>query len=294
MIDTQTKEEVLIEVLPYIQKYEGKTFVIKYGGAAMDDPDLKRTFAKDVTLLRKIGINIVIVHGGGKEITGLSTALGLETKWVDGHRFTDEQHLAVVTMVLAGKVNKEIVRSINVNGGNAVGLSGIDNDLLLTQRYRPNGQDLGFVGQVVRVNTAFLGMLLDQGIVPVIAPVGTDGESEIHNINADLAAGAIASALMAEKLVYLSDIEGVRVSDKLVSTLTESTSRKHINEGTISGGMVPKVRSAFATLNAGVKKVHIIDGRVKHSLLLEIFTDEGVGTQMVKEQDERTHPGDQP
>ena len=283
MIDSQTKEEVLIEALPYIQKYEGKTFVIKYGGAAMDDPDLKKTFAKDVTLLRKIGINMVIVHGGGKEITELSTTLGLDTTWVDGQRFTDERHLAVVTMILAGKVNKEIVRSINVNGGNAVGLSGVDNDLLVTQRHRPNGQDIGFVGHVVRVNTDFLSLLLQKSIVPVIAPLGTDGMGEIHNINADLAAGAVASALMAEKLVYLSDIEGVRVSDALVSTLTESASRQHIKEGNISGGMIPKVRSAFDTLNAGVKKVHIIDGRVKHSLLLEIFTDEGVGTQMAKE-----------
>jgi len=283
MIDTQTKEEVLIEALPYIQKYEGKTFVIKYGGAAMEDPDLKKTFAKDVTILRKIGINIVIVHGGGKEITELSTALGLETTWVDGQRFTDEEHLAVVTMVLAGKVNTEIVRSINLNGGNAVGLSGVDNDLLVTQRHRPNGQDIGYVGQVVRVNTELLNLLVGKGMIPVVAPIGTDTTGEIHNVNADLAAGAVASALMAEKLVYLSDIEGVRVGDERVSTLTETYSRKHIKEGTISGGMIPKVRSAFATLNAGVKKVHIIDGRVKHSLLLEIFTDEGVGTQMVKE-----------
>ena len=283
MIDTQTKEEVLIEALPYIQKYEGKTFVIKYGGAAMAETDLKQTFAKDVTLLRKIGVNIVIVHGGGKEITELSAALGLTTAWVEGQRFTDADHLSVVTMVLAGKVNTEIVRSINLNGGNAVGLSGVDNELLVTQRHRPNGKDIGFVGHVTRVNTEFLTLLLERGMIPVIAPIGSDGATEIHNINADLAAGAVASALMAEKLVYLSDIEGIQVADKLVSTLTESTSRQYIKEGSISGGMIPKVRSAFATLNAGVKKVHIIDGRVRHSLLLEIFTDEGVGTQMVKE-----------
>ncbi len=283
MIDTQTKEEVLIEVLPYIQKYEGKTFVIKYGGAAMVDDDLKRTFAKDVTLLQKIGINIVIVHGGGKEISSLSASLGKESRFVDGQRYTDPSHLAIVMMVLAGKVNTEIVQAINAGGGHAIGLTGIDNDLLLTQRHRPNGTDLGLVGQVTRVKTDFLAALLSQRLIPVIAPLGTDGGAEIHNINADLAAGAIASALMAEKLVYLSDTEGVSIDDSLVSTLSESASREHIRAGKISGGMVPKVRSGFATLNAGVRKVHIIDGRVKHSLLLEIFTDEGVGTQMVKE-----------
>ncbi len=283
MIDTQTKEEVLIEVLPYIQRYEGKTFVIKYGGAAMDQPDLKRTFAKDVTILRKIGINIIIVHGGGKDITALSGSLGLETRWVDGQRYTDQQHLDVVTMVLAGKLNKEIVRSINVNGGNAIGLSGVDNDLLITERYRPEGHDIGLVGQVTHVHTEFLGLLISNGMIPVIAPLGSNGAGEIHNVNADLAAGAIAAALKAEKLVYLSDIEGVKAGDKRISTLTETSSRQFIQDGTISGGMIPKVRSAFTTLNAGVNKVHIIDGRVKHSLLLEIFTDEGVGTQMVHE-----------
>src|SRR3990170_1238210 len=195
MIDSQKKEEVLIEALPYIQKYEGKTFVIKYGGAAMVDDELKKTFAKDVTILRKIGVNIVIVHGGGKEITETASQLGVKSRFVDGQRFTDEATIGVVLMVLAGRVNKEIVRSINVNGGDAVGLCGVDNKLLTAVRHRPNNVDLGFVGQVTRVNTEFLGLLLSKGMMPVIAPLGVTEAGEILNVNADLAAGAIASAL---------------------------------------------------------------------------------------------------
>ena len=281
MIDYQTKEEVLIEALPYIQTYEGKTFVIKYGGSAMTEELLKETFAKDVTILRKIGINIVIVHGGGKEITGTAAKLGIETRFVDGQRYTDDGMMKVVMMVLAGKLNKEIVGLINTNGGNAVGLCGADNTLLRAQKSSLNGVDLGLVGTVTSVNSTFLNLLLNNGMMPVIAPVGLGEKGELYNINADLAAGSIAIALKAEKLVYLSDIEGIVVNNKRVSTLTKSTSGALIGEGHIFGGMIPKVRSAFETLDAGVNKVHIIDGRVKHSLLLEIFTDEGIGTQMI-------------
>jgi acetylglutamate kinase len=284
MIDNVTKEEVLIEALPYIQTYEGKTFVIKYGGAAMTEEQLKQTFAKDVTILRKIGINIVIVHGGGKETTEIAGKLGLETRFVDGHRFTDEPMMKVVLMVLAGKLNKEITNLINTNGGNAIGLCGVDNNLLRARRLSNGAANLGLVGEVTAVNTPFLNLLLKEGMMPVIAPIGVGSDGELYNINADLAAGAIASALKAEKLVYLSDIEGILVNRRLVSTLTRKEALEHIREGTIFGGMIPKVQSAFDTLSTGVNKVHIIDGRVKHSLLLEIFTDEGIGTQMVDEQ----------
>ena len=275
----QTKEEVLIEALPYIQTYEGKTFVIKYGGAAMRDENLQESFAKDVTILRKIGINIIIVHGGGKDITDLASALNIPTRFVDGQRYTDEKMIDVVLMVLAGKLNKEIVNLINTNGGNAVGICGIDNGLLKARK--TTEKDLGLVGEVSFVNTGFLNLLLNNGMMPVVAPLAVGDDNKILNINADLAAGAIATALKAEKLVYLSDIEGVLVDKELVSSLTCSEAESLIERGAIHGGMIPKVRSAFATLDAGVNKVHIIDGRIKHSLLLEIFTDEGVGTQMI-------------
>lgn len=277
------KEEVLIEALPYIQTYEGKTFVIKYGGAAMTDPLLKETFGKDVTILRKIGINIVIVHGGGKEITDIAKKLGIETKFVDGQRYTDEKMVEVVQMVLAGKINKEIVNLINRNDGGAIGLSGVDNMLLCAEKLVEGEADLGLVGKVTSVNVPFIELLLKNGMMPVIAPVGVGSDGTTYNINADLAAGAIASALKAEKLVYLSDIEGIVINKKRISTMTETEAERLIEQGAIFGGMIPKVQSAFKTLNAGVKKVHIVDGRIKHSLLLEIFTDEGVGTQMIRE-----------
>lgn len=280
-IDYATKEEVLIEALPYIQTYEGKTFVIKYGGAAMTDETLKHTFAKDVTILRKIGINIVIVHGGGREITDVASALGIETRFVDGQRYTDEAMARVVLMVLSGKVNKEIVHLINRSGGNAVGLCGLDNGLLKAVRLTKDGPDLGFVGAVSAVNTAFLELLLRNGLMPVVAPLAAGPSGEVFNVNADLAAAAVASALEAEKLVYLSDVEGILGNGALVSTLTRTEAARMIERGEIFGGMIPKVRSAFETLDAGVRKVHIVDGRVKHSLLLEIFTDEGIGTQML-------------
>ena len=279
MTVTQTKEDVLIEALPYIQTYEGKTFVIKYGGAAMRDEHLKVSFAQDVTILRKIGINIIIVHGGGKDITDLASALNIPTRFVDGQRYTDEKMIDVVLMVLAGKLNKEIVNLINTNGGNAIGLCGMDNGLLRASKITE--RDLGLVGDVSYVNISFLNLLLSNGMMPVVAPLAIADDNKILNINADLAAGAIATALKAEKLVYLSDIEGVLVDKQLISSLTNAEAESLIERGAIHSGMIPKVRSAFTTLDAGVNKVHIIDGRIKHSLLLEIFTDEGIGTQMI-------------
>ncbi len=285
LIDSHTKEEVLIEALPYIQTYEGKTFVIKYGGSAMTDDRLKQTFAKDVTILRKIGINIVIVHGGGKAITDVAGKLGVETRFVKGQRYTDEQMMNVVVMVLAGSINKEIVNLININGGNAIGLCGVDNNLLRARRQSSNGADLGLVGEIVSVNVPFIHLLLQNGMMPVIAPVGIGDNAELLNVNADLGAAAVATALKAEKLVYLSDVEGILNGGNRVSTLTKPGADRMIADGSIFGGMIPKIQSAFATLETGVRKVHIVDGRVKHSLLLEIFTDEGIGTQMIHEED---------
>lgn len=275
------KEDVLIEALPYIQQFEGKTFVIKYGGAVMEEDNLKTMIAQDVTLLRKIGINIVVVHGGGKEITALSERLNIKTKFINGQRFTDEETREVVQMVLAGSINKDIVRRININGGRAVGISGIDADLIKVKKYEK--ENLGFVGEVVDVNDSFINKLLYDGYLPVITPLGIDENGTVYNVNADMAAGAIAGAIDAVKLVYMSDVEGVKINNQLVSHLTGKEIIDFINEGIISGGMIPKVESALSALDSGVNKVHIIDGRIQHALLLEIFTSEGVGTEIVSE-----------
>lgn len=278
---TFKKEDVLIEALPYIQQFEGKTFVIKYGGAVMEDEKLKAMIAKDVTLLRKIGINVVVIHGGGKEITSLSNKLNIQTKFVNGQRYTDEETLNVVQMVLAGSINKDIVRRINIHGGRAVGISGIDGDMIRVKKY--DKEDLGFVGEVIDVNEALIKNLLKNGYLPVIAPMGVDWNGNVYNVNADIAAGSIAGAIDAAKLVYMSDIEGVKINDKLAPHLTEKQIVNYIEEGIINGGMIPKVESALNALNAGVNKVHIVDGRIAHALLLEIFTEEGVGTEIVGE-----------
>jgi acetylglutamate kinase len=275
------KTEVLCEALPYISRYEGKTFVIKYGGAAQVDDDLKETFAQDVTLLKKIGIKVAIVHGGGKEVTDVAARLGLESRFVDGQRYTDAPMMDVVQMVLAGKTNKDIVGRINRHDGDAAGLSGMDAHLLRVRKQGGNGADLGFVGEITEVNIAYLNLLLDHGIMPVIAPIGVNAEGQAHNVNADFAASAIAAALRAEKLVFLSDVEGVMGERGLVHSMDQQDAERLMTEGVINNGMIPKIRSAFTALHAGVNKVHLIDGRIKHSILLEIFTDKGVGTELV-------------
>ncbi len=284
MTTTLTKEEILTSALPYIQRYEGTTFVIKYGGAAMTDELLKESFAKDATLLKKIGINVVIVHGGGNEITELSAKLGNESRFVGGQRYTDEATLKTVVMTLAGSVNKEIVALINRAGGSAVGICGIDNNLITAKKFAPKGYDLGLVGQVEQVNSEWLNTLLASGVMPVIAPLGVAENGEIYNINADLAASAIAQALGAEKLFFLTDTEGVLVDGELVPTLTNARAQQLMKENIITGGMIPKVNAAFDALANGVQKVHLINGAAKHSLLLEIFTHEGVGTQIIREE----------
>jgi acetylglutamate kinase len=272
--------QVLIEALPYIRKFEGKTFVIKYGGAAMKDEVLKNAFAQNITLLRKVGINVVLVHGGGDAITKTSARLGLETSFVHGKRVTDRDTIEIIQMTLAGKVNQDIVRLISDHGGKAVGVSGLDADTIRAVP-SPRAAQLGLVGDVAEINTAYIDLLCTAGLIPVIAPIGFDDESNIYNINADDAASGIALALKAEKLIYVSDVEGIRVGERILKTVCKSDAADFIENGVISGGMIPKVVSAYLTLDGGVRKVHLIDGKQIHSLLLEIFTDEGVGTQFV-------------
>ena len=276
-----TKEEVLVEALPYIQTYEGKTFVIKFGGAVMVEEHLKHTFAKDVTMLKKLGINIVVVHGGGKEITKIAEAFGIETKFINGLRYTDEKMLEAVLMGLCS-LNKEVSGLITKNSGNAIGLCGTDAGLVKAKKIQSD-VDLGFVGEVTSVNTQLLELLMKNDMIPVVAPIGMGERGELYNINADSVASAIAVALKAEKLVYLSDIEGVMVDGARVPSLNKSQSNALIAEGKIYGGMIPKVQSAFEAIESGVKKVHFIDGRIKHSLLLEVFTSDGIGTEITSE-----------
>ncbi|NTW50002.1 MAG: acetylglutamate kinase [Chlorobiales bacterium] len=279
-------EKALIEALPYIREFEHKTFVVKYGGAAMTDETLKAAFAQNVTLLRKVGINVVLVHGGGKEITGLAEKLNIPTKFVQGRRVTDEHMINVVQMTLAGKLNQDIVRLISMHGGKAVGVSGLDADTIKAKPYETQAHEsLGFVGEVTDVNTKYINLLCDAGVIPVIAPIGIDDKGNVYNINADDAASSIAIALKAEKLIYVSDVPGVYADNTILKTVQKKDAAELIEEGIITGGMIPKVLSAFRTLDSGVRKVHLIDGSFAHSLLLEIFTDDGVGTQFVLSDD---------
>jgi acetylglutamate kinase len=281
------RAEVLIEALPYIRAFQGKTLVIKYGGAAMEQADLKEQFAKDVLLLRLVGIRPVIVHGGGPQIGALMKRLGKEPRFVGGMRVTDEETVQIVEMVLVGKINKEIVGLINLHGGRAVGLSGKDASLLRARRrlHRlPDGTtaDIGLVGEVEAVNPEPIRLLEENGFIPVIAPVGVGDGGETYNINADLVAGDVAAALFAEKLIHLTDVTGINGEDgRLVSTLTKRDAERLIKAGVIDGGMLPKVESSLRALTGGAQKAHIIDGRVPHAILLEVLTKSGIGTEIV-------------
>jgi acetylglutamate kinase len=281
------RAEVLIEALPYIRAFQGKTLVIKYGGAAMEQADLKEQFAKDVLLLRLVGIRPVIVHGGGPQIGALMKRLGKEPKFVGGMRVTDEETVEIVEMVLVGKINKEIVGLINLHGGRAVGLSGKDASLLRARRRlhkMPDGTsvDIGLVGEVEAINPEPIRLLEENGFIPVIAPVGVGAGGETYNINADLVAGDVAAALFAEKLIHLTDVSGINGQDgRLVSTLTKRDAERLIKAGVIDGGMLPKVESSLRALTGGAQKAHIIDGRVPHAILLEVLTKEGIGTEIV-------------
>jgi len=274
------KARVLIEALPYISEFRGKKVVVKIGGAAQEDPELRRRFAEDVILLDWVGIDVVVVHGGGKQITRMLDRVGQEARFVDGQRVTDAATLEVVEMVLGGTLNAELVRLINHLGGAAVGLSGCDGGLARAAITRP---ELGLVGEVTSVDRTVLERLLPD-FIPVIAPLAVGPDGGALNVNADVFAARLAQALGAEKLVLLTDIAGVLDRDRrLIPTLSEPEARRLIADGVVAGGMIPKVENALAALAAGVHKVHVIDGRLEHALLLEIFTQDGVGTQLVAE-----------
>jgi len=277
------KAEILIEALPYIRRFYDKTIVIKYGGSAMSDDALSASFAVDVVLLKYIGLRPVIVHGGGPQIGATLERVGKQSTFVNGRRVTDDETMEIVEMVLGGKVNGEIVALIQQGGGRAVGLTGNDGDMIRVTQWLEEDRDLGRVGRVVEVCPAPIAAVADAGFVPVIAPIGVDDAGVTHNVNADEAAGAIAGALAAEKLILLTDVEGVRdARGELIPRLSVEEARKQVAEGAIREGMIPKVECCIEALQQGVRSSHVIDGRVLHAVLLEIFTDGGVGTLLTR------------
>ena len=280
------KANILIEALPYIQRLAGKTVVIKYGGNAMVDEDLTNKILQDVTLLKYVGVNPILVHGGGPDINAALQKMDVKSEFHNGLRITDEATMEVVQMVLAGKLNKNIVSRLGKLGGKAIGLCGKDAGLLTVVKkpLTKDGVDLGFVGNIVGVNVKLLELLSMDEYIPVIAPVGVDRDGKSYNINADTAASEIASALKAEKLMFLTDVDGIRLNAKDSSTLISSISVSEINElissGVITGGMIPKVQGCVRAIEQSVKRVHILDGTIPHPILLEIFTDKGIGTMV--------------
>ena len=284
------KAEVLIEALPYIQRFSKKIIVVKYGGSAMIDEELKQDVIEDVVLLKLIGFKPIIVHGGGKEISRWVDKVGMDTKFVNGLRVTDADTMELAEMVLA-RVNKELVAKIQTLGIKAAGISGKDGGLLTVEKKFSGSEDIGFVGDVTEVDTKILEDLLEKDFLPVVFPVGMDKDGVTYNINADEAASSIATALRAEKLAYLSDVEGVRLDpedpESVISELYTNEAQDLIEQGVISGGMLPKIENCIDAINKGVSRVHIMDGRIPHGLLLEIFTNKGIGTAIIKENEEK-------
>ncbi len=278
------KARVIMEALPYIREFSGKTVVIKYGGNAMESPQLKELVMQDIALLKLVGINVVIVHGGGPAISEMMQRLGKEPKFVDGYRYTDEETMEITEMVLSGLINKELVAAVNAHGIKAVGLSGKYNRLILARKKGP--KDIGMVGEIVSIQPEVVQTLIASGYVPVISPVGVGEDGKTYNINADVAAGEIAIALKAYKLIYMTDVRGIYEDIKdektFLSTVNEATINRLKGEKRISEGMIPKIDSALKAVKQGVEKVHIIDGRIEHSLLLELLTDAGIGTEIAK------------
>ncbi len=283
--------DILIEALPYIKNFSGKTIVIKYGGHAMKDEDLKKDFANDITLLKYIGVNPVVVHGGGPQINKVLDSMGITSKFIRGMRYTDDATMDVVEMVLGGKVNKDIVARINRQGGKAVGLTGKDGMLIKARKMTiyhqedenkpPEIIDPGMVGEVSNINPDIIYTLIEKDFIPIIAPVGIGDNGETYNINADLVASKIAAALNAERLMLVTDVDGVLdVDSKLISSINAEDIKEMIKLEGIKGGMIPKVECALDALNNGVEKSHIINGRLSHAVLLELFTDSGIGTQV--------------
>jgi len=294
------KAETLIEALPYIQSLAGKTVVIKYGGNAMINNELKGYVMADVTLLKFIGINPILVHGGGPDISGMLGKLAIKSEFRQGLRVTDAETMEVAQMVLVGKTNKEIVSRLNQNGAKAIGICGIDGRLIECERLSADSEgnplDIGFVGKITKINTRVLQMLTNDEYIPVVAPIGIGPDGESYNINADTVASEIAAALKAEKLMTLTDVEGVKVKneqgeDVVISTLNEKEILDLIDRGVISGGMIPKVMGCLDTVRRGVGRAHIIDGRIPHCLLLEIFTNKGIGT-MISQERKPYHQGE--
>jgi len=282
------KAETLTEALPFIKEFNGKIVVIKYGGAALVNPEIKETIIKDIALMRFVGMHPVVVHGGGPEINSFLKRLEIESKFVDGLRVTDEKTMEVVEMVLAGKVNKQIVTDIELNGVKAVGMSGKDGGTVIARKIQTgNGVDYGCVGEIDSVDPSMLKSFIKSDIIPVIAPIGKDEKGNTYNINADYMAVAIAGALNASKLLYLTDVAGVLKDvndpDSLLSFVKADEVQALIEDGTISGGMIPKVECCLEAVKAGVNNVHILDGRIKHCLILELFTKNGIGTMIEKE-----------
>jgi len=285
MRDLIEKANILIEALPYIQQLSGKTVVVKYGGNAMVDKALTRTIMQDVTLLKYVGVNPILVHGGGPEINKMLSALNVESSFHNGLRITSEETMDVVQMVLTGKINKNIVSEINCLGGAAIGLCGKDGNLILAEKkLSPDGVDLGCVGEVVAINDKVLNLLAKDAYIPVIAPIGVDEQGQSYNINADTVAGEIAAALSAEKLMFLTDIDGIRREPEdpasIISVISVAEIYELIDSGVISGGMIPKVKGCIKGIQKGVNRTHIINGTVPHPILLEIFTDKGIGTMV--------------
>ncbi len=283
MTEKERQAEFLLEAMPYIEKYQNKVLVIKYGGNAMVSEELKKLVMRDLTLLRFVGINVVLVHGGGPEISETLKRMGVESRFVNGLRYTDEETAEVVRMVLAGKVNKELVHRLEMLGAKSVGMCGIDGGMLLCEK---ESEELGYVGRIVSVNTDIITDSLQNGYLPVISTVGYDSEGHIYNVNADTAASAIAGALGAESLILMTDIRGLLRDkddeDTLIRKVFVSDIPSLINEGVISGGMIPKINCCKEAIRRGVNRVFITDGRVKHSILLELLSDEGMGTMFVK------------
>jgi acetylglutamate kinase len=278
--------KILVEALQYIKEFSGKTVIIKYGGSAMKNDDLKKTFVEDIAFMKLVGINIIIVHGGGHSINKMLKRLSIEPKFFNGLRITDEETMEVVEMVLAGNVNKGIVNDIQIQGVDALGLCGKDGNLLEAKKKIIDGKDLGFVGEVIKVKTSLLKDILKNSIIPVIAPIAKDNLGNTYNINADDVASAISKSLNAEKLIFLTDVSGVlsNINDHttLISEMNVDQALSYIEDGIITNGMIPKVKCCVEAIQNGVNTVHIIDGRVEHSLLLEIFTPHGIGTMFVK------------
>ena len=284
------KAEVLIEALPYIQRFNRKIIVVKYGGSAMLDEELKKRVIQDVVLLKLTGFKPIIVHGGGKEISKWIGKVGMEPKFVNGLRVTDEATMEIAEMVL-NKVNKSLVQMVNELGVKAVGISGKDVKLLKCEKKYSNGEDIGFVGNITEVNPKIIYDLLEKDFLPIICPVGCDDHLTSYNVNADDAACAIAEAMKAEKLAFLTDVEGVYRDfddkDSLISEMTVEEAQKFVEEGGVGGGMLPKLQNCIDAIKSGVSRVHILDGRIPHCLLLEIFTNKGIGTAIIDSEEER-------